>query len=309
MQRLDEFMADALASYYDTRDPFGSDGDFITAPEISQLFGEIIGIWAVQQWVRIGSPSSFHLIEIGGGRGTLMADLLRATKHIPNFHESMSVCMIETSTTLKQKQNETLSNYTNITWHEHIHEISNELPVIIIGNEFFDALPIRQFKYKGNQWAECFIGGDKIVWKDVDTHGVPVKPTLPPPQNGDVMEYSEAQQTYAELLSKYKGAKLFIDYGYEISAYGDSLQALYKHKPCAITNYIGEADVTSHIDFEWLSTFFKNTSIKTQREFLKENGIDIRFQQIGSPDLEAGYNCLITYDQMGKLFKVLEVYD
>ena len=304
MQRLDEFMGKALTFYYNNRDPFGVDGDFTTAPEISQLFGEIIGIWAVQKWVVMGSPSTFNLIEIGPGRGTLMSDLLRGTEHIKPFHDAMNINLVETSDTLQHKQRKTLKNY-DISWHDHLSNISNDLPCIIIANEFFDALPIRQFKYTNDTWQEHYINNGEIVWINIDNP--PIKSTLPTPKSGDIFEYSHIQEDYAKLLSTYHGACVFIDYGYATSAYGDSAQALYKHEPCAITDHVGEADLTTHIDFEWLSTFFKNTTTKTQSQFLIENGISIRYQHLNNPELTSGYERLMSPDKMGNLFKVLEI--
>ena len=304
MQRLDHFMADALGQYYGAGDPFGVTGDFITAPEISQLFGEIIGIWAVQKWMRMGSPATFNLIELGPGRGTLMADLLRGTAHIPEFHAAMHVHLVEMSESLKERQQETLSP-CSVQWHNHLSAIPNDKPSIIIANEFFDALPVRQFKYKRGEWQEHYIAGVQTVWKDVENP--PLKATLPPACEGDMYEFSQEQKDYAELIARYNGAALIIDYGYERSAYGDTLQALYKHQYCAITDHVGEADLTTHVDFECLATFFKHTSTKTQRQFLKENGIDIRYQQLNNPNLDGGYLRLIAPDQMGDLFKVLEI--
>ena len=281
MQRLDEFMGDALFQYYNSHDPFGVDGDFTTAPEISQLFGEIIGIWAVQKWIEIGSPHQFNLIEIGPGRGTLMADLLRGTKHIEAFHSAINIHLVETSATLKSKQEETLKDY-KIQWHKNLSEIPTNTPVILIANEFFDALPVRQFKFEHDRWQEHYIDNQKSVW--LECHDVPIKSTLLVPKNNDIFEYSDVQEYYARSISAYHGAGLFIDYGYEKSAYGDSLQALYKHAPCPITYHIGDADLTTHVDFEWLSSLFQNTKLKTQRQFLKENGIDVRYQSLNNHD-------------------------
>ena len=304
--RLDQFMQGALERYYHNKDPFGSQGDFTTAPEISQLFGEIIGIWAIQKWVEIGSPSNFNLIEIGPGRGTLMSDLLRGTKHINQFHTAANIHLVETSPTLKSKQKNTLNGY-DIHWHDHLKSINTDLPVIVIANEFFDALPVRQFKFDGTQWLESYINDTGKIWVEVDHP--PLKSTLTKANTGDIFEYSQAQKDYAKLLSTYHGAFLFIDYGYAKSTYGDSLQALYKHKPCAITEHVGNADLTTHVDFEWLGKQFakRTTTLKTQAAFLKENGIDIRFQHLNNPDLNTGYRRLIAADEMGALFKVLEV--
>jgi len=304
MLRLDDFMGQALSQYYDSRDPLGVNGDFTTAPEISQLFGEIIGVWAVQKWMSMGSPSSIKLIEIGPGRGTLMNDLLRATKHIPNFHAALSIHLIETSSTLKSKQQETLKDY-KVEWHTHLSKISNNEDTIIIANEFLDALPIRQFKFHNNEWLEHYIDGKQSVWQEI--RKPPIKTTLPAPHEGNIFEYSQSQQDYADIISTFKGVFLTIDYGYRKSAYGNSLQALYKHESCDITRHVGQADLTSHIDFEWLSQSFKNSTIKTQREFLKENGIDIRYQSLNNSILKSGYDRLLDFDKMGELFKVLEV--
>jgi len=304
MQRLDEFMGDALFEYYNNNDPFGVDGDFTTAPEISQLFGEIIGIWAIQKWIEIGSPSSFNLIEIGPGRGTLMTDLLHATQHVDPFYDALNLHLIETSDTLKRKQKNILKKY-DVQWHVHLSSVPSNTPAIIIGNEFFDALPVRQFKFKEGKWFEHYIDSDQSVW--LEFKEPPLRSTLPKPKNNDVFEYSKIQQDYAELISKYNGYGLFIDYGYQKSTYGDTLQALQKHAPCSITDNIGNVDLTTHIDFEWLSSFFKQTKIKTQRQFLKENGIDIRYQTLRNPELKSGYERLINQDQMGCLFNVLEI--
>ncbi len=304
MQRLDDFMTEALTAYYNNNDPFGIGGDFTTAPEISQLFGEIIGIWAVQQWMAMHMPNTFNLIELGPGRGTLMNDLLRGTAHVRGFQDSMAIHLIETSPTLKLKQQKTLKNY-EIQWHDHLSDVDNDTPCIIIANEFFDALPIQQFQFQNGAWAEHFIDNGHHVWQT--TFDIPQKPSIPSPQDGDILEYSSVQQRYAQLMANYSGIFLIIDYGYTKSSYGDSLQAIHKHKPCDITDHVGEADLTSHVDYEWLRNFFQSTTVKTQRVFLRENGIDIRFQQLDEKALGSGYNRLIDPHQMGELFKVMEV--
>lgn len=299
-------MRNALSTYYGSNDPLGRDGDFITAPEISQLFGEIIGIWSIQQWVKMGSPEKFRLIELGPGRGTLMNDLLRGTEHVKKFHAALSLCMVETSSMLQQKQNTLLASYP-VSWHQHLSEVNHDLPAIIIANEFFDALPIRQFQKKDHEWHEHYINQSLSSWKKAPTP--PQKITLPKPRNEDIFEFSHEQEAYAKLLTSYHGAKIIIDYGYQKSNYGDTLQALYKHEYCAITDHIGHADITSHIDFEWIASFFKKTSIKTQSEFLLENGISIRYHQLNDPALRSGYERLIHSQQMGNLFQVLEIFE
>ena len=304
MKRLDHFMSETLSRYYDSRDPLGAEGDFTTAPEISQLFGEIIGIWALQKWLEMGAPSCFNLIEIGPGRGTLMADLLRGTKHVSAFHKAVQIHLVETSKTLKDKQRTTLNNY-NVSWHDHLQSVDNDIPAIIIANEFFDALPVRQFRYGQTGWQEHYINRDESVW--ISVTNPPAKNGLPKPSQNNIYEYSLEQDIYAKLISQYKGAALIIDYGYFKSTYGDSLQALYKHQSCKITQHIGEADLTTHIDFEWLSTFFQDFTVKTQSDFLQQNGIAIRYHQLNNPSLLSGYERLIHPNQMGQLFKVMEI--
>lgn len=305
-------MGTALARYYDGRDPFGINGDFITAPEISQLFGEIIGIWAVQQWINLGSPATINLIELGPGRGTLMADLLRGTKHIKPFCDAIRIHLVETSHALTAVQKSTLCHY-DVKWHTHLDGIDKNTPAIIIANEFFDALPIRQFKFSNNIWHEHYIDNGQSVWITVDGH--PQKPGLATPKDGDIYEYSQEQVDYAASISRHKGSYLIIDYGYARSAYGDSLQALYKHRPCPVTTNIGKADLTSHIDFQWLAGLFTHakpairTHIKTQRKFLVDNGITARMQQLNDPRLVSGYNRLTDVKEMGDLFKTLEIFN
>ncbi|PCI01370.1 MAG: methyltransferase [Alphaproteobacteria bacterium] len=305
-QRLDHYMQDALSRYYDSRDPFGADGDFITAPEISQLFGEVIGIWAFQKWEAMNSPENFNLVEIGPGRGTLMADFLRGTENFESFRAAANIHLVETSTTLKAKQEDTLKDF-DVNWHDSLAEIDTSLPCIIIANEFFDALPVRQFKYEGQKWLEHHIKDSQTVWEPAND--TPIKDTLRGADNGAHFEYSKDQSEYASLMNTYTGAMLIIDYGYFKSSYGDSLQALHKHEPCAITDHFGDADITTHVDFEWLATHFKKSKIhfSTQANFLRRNGIDIRYHMLGRNKMGSGYNRLMDNDKMGNLFKVMEV--
>lgn len=305
-KRLDEFMRDALSHYYSTRDPFGINGDFITAPEISQLFGETIGVWAFQKWQAMGSPTPFNLIELGPGRGTLMADLLRGMSNATGFIDAAEICLVETSETLRAKQKETLKEYSP-RWFNHIIEIPQDESCIIIANEFFDALPVRQFQRHNDEWTELFISNDNRDWENAND--IPFKSTLPAPREGDVFEYSHEQMEYAELINKYNGAFLFIDYGYLQSDYGDSLQALKDNKPCQVTEHVGNADLTTHVDFEWLASIFTDAriSFRTQASFLRQNGIDIRYHLLGRQRMESGYKRLMDASQMGELFKVMEV--
>lgn len=323
--RLDSFMGLALGhpqyGYYTTRDPFGVDGDFITAPEISQIFGEIIGIWCVQQWLRLGSPTQCHLIEIGPGRGTLMADLLRGTKHITAFHAALHIHLVETSPILVKRQQDTLKDY-DIHWHKHISDIeTNGEAVIIVANEFLDALPVRQYKFQSGQWHDHVITVDSSGTLQTAWH-----PSSDSPQfvgkakEGMIVETSEAQYDYTTQIKaalSHGGAALLIDYGFTTDGNGDSLQALYKHKPCHFLSHIGQADITTHINFPVIEQIFApyETDILTQGTFMHNNGGAIRLQSLVAKNptnaqaLQAGYMRLITPDQMGELFKTLTVFN
>jgi len=306
--------------YYTTHDPFGVDGDFVTAPEISQIFGEIIGIWCVQQWIRLGSPDHCHLIEIGPGRGTLMTDLLRGTKHIAGFHASLRIHLVETSPALKKRQQQILHGY-DIGWYNHIADIPMDgQPVIIIANEFLDALPVRQFLLNDDIWQEHFITVNtsdalETVWQP--THDTPAASSA---MNQTTVEISDARAAYAEqmkALLSHGGAILIIDYGFTTNANGDSLQALYRHKPCHFLSHIGQADITTHINFPAVSNIFSpyETHILTQGTFMHNNGGALRLQSLiekkpqDKKSLQDGYYRLIAADQMGDLFKTLIVFN
>lgn len=322
--RLDRFMGLALGhpeyGYYITHDPFGVDGDFITAPEISQIFGEIIGIWCAQQWLRLGSPARCHLIEIGPGRGTLMADLLRGTRHITGFHAALTVHLVETSPALKKRQSQALQGY-DIAWHDHIDAIETDnQPVIIVANEFLDALPVRQFQMDNDTWQEHFI----TVNKDKDSLETTWLPTDYTPalivENGAIVEISDAQTQYAaqmKTLLSHGGAALIIDYGFASDANGDSLQALYRHKPCHFLSHIGQADITTHVNFPVIADIFApyETHILTQGTFMHNHGGALRLLSLveknphNAKSLQDGYLRIIAADQMGDLFKTLMVFN
>ncbi len=349
-----EFMEIALADpqggYYMTRDPFGAAGDFTTAPEISQMFGEMIGVWMALCWQRLGSPSSFALLECGPGRGTLMADLMRGTKSVPGFHKAAHIYLMEISPVLKDKQADALEDY-DVRWIEDLNKLPPGLPVLCVANEFFDALPIRQYTRQRLEWKERAIttaslhglsvqsiplrqgsGGrvdhtheacdDGLVWTDIPLQKRKDFPVLP---EGAIIETCEAAQDIARHLfrhiSKNTGAALVIDYGYEGPAAGDTLQALYRHKPCDPLTHVGQADLTAHVDFTPLRAAAENAGIEimrlaTQGQFLRNMGIDVRAQSLrrnASPkqvsDIENALHRLMSSDQMGTLFKVLGVYN
>lgn len=259
---LDRYMALCLShpthGYYATRDPFGRGGDFTTAPEINQMFGELIGLWAAQVWLQMGAPKRFALIELGPGRGTLMADMLRAGKAAPGFLEAAQVTLVETSPTLREVQATTLAG-RNVRWAGAIEEALGDacsLPAIVISNEFFDALPIRQFVRAPEGWRERLVG---LAPDGRLAFGLsPAAPdlALPHAPEGSIREVCpQALEIAARIgahISAHGGAMLAIDYGYG-SGFGDTLQALSAHAFADPLETPGEADLTAHVDFSALA--------------------------------------------------------
>lgn len=312
---IEVFMGMAVDHYYATRDPFGTDGDFITAPEVSQMFGEMVGIWLADTWMKMGMPKPFQLVEAGPGRGTLMADILRTAKRVEGFVEAAQIYLIETSDHLRDIQKQTLRDY-KVEWCHSLGDPVLKLspfPVLFVANELLDALPIRQYQCQDGQWYERVVGlvDDKL------TFGlVPSTLTLPP-EEGAVREISPASIHFMAQLSimirDHKGAALLIDYGYD-GGYGDTLQAMKAHEFVPLLEDIGEADLTAHVDFKRMAGVSQVpvTGPVTQGEFLKNMGIEERLERLKSVatpqqvlDLQSGYMRLTADDQMGTLFKVM----
>lgn len=256
-------LADPEHGYYRTREPFGVAGDFITAPEISQLFGELIGIFMVHAWQRHGSPSDVRLVEIGPGRGTMMADMLRViNKLAPSMAEQMEVHLVETSERLRNIQRVTLERYsTRIKWQENFEKVPAGF-TLIAANELFDAIPIRQFVKTPTGFRERLIGlgaEDELIFAaGVATLDPQILPspegTVP---NGTIFEIAPARQAVmlaiCERLRQFGGTALIIDYGHMVSGFGDTLQAVRAHDFDPPLAHPGEADLTSHVDFEDLA--------------------------------------------------------
>jgi NADH dehydrogenase [ubiquinone] 1 alpha subcomplex assembly factor 7 len=291
------FMALALGhpshGYYMTRDPLGTKGDFITAPEISQMFGEMIGLWAAHGWMTMGSPARVALAELGPGRGTLMADALRAIgKVIPAFRAALEVHLVETSPVLRQAQARNLQGIEPV-WHDDVSSLP-DLPLIVIANEFFDALPIHQFVHKDGRWHERLVGldGGDLVF------GLAPEASVSPGANGSnavgsdarrsnaldgtIVEYAEAGSLImAELgrrIVRNGGAALIIDYGHVEFNVGETLQAMAGHAFVDPLARPGEADLTSHVCFEALARIAGEYGLgvdllATQGQFLEELGI------------------------------------
>jgi SAM-dependent MidA family methyltransferase len=238
--------------YYMTRDPFGALGDFTTAPEISQMFGELLGVWAAQLWQAMGAPSAIRLVELGPGRGTLMADMLRAARVLPGFRQALSVHLVEMSPVLRELQARALSGQTEPVWHDRLEEALDG-PVIVIANEFLDALPIDQYVMTQQGWRERLVGLDDAGALCFGLGGVDAGLGLDAP-SGSVFEQPRAALDCIASLSAHVadagGAALLIDYGSDRSGFGDTLQAVRRHGFAPVLADPGEADLTVHVDFQ-----------------------------------------------------------
>ncbi|MDY0883888.1 class I SAM-dependent methyltransferase [Dongia soli] len=329
-----EFMRLALAArhlgYYASRDPLGRQGDFITAPEISQMFGEMIGFWCVDTWHRLGSPSRFRLIELGPGRGTLMADALRAARLAPDFLGAFDLHLVEISQPLIATQGQALGAY-HPQWHETLDTVPAG-PAILIANEFFDALPIHQFEMTSSGWRERGVTLAEGSSSDDDDVAfawtlLPCGPQLaflrPVHQSakpGDIAEVSPASMAICDQIARRcsadGGAALLIDYGPAKSGLGDSLQALRQHRYHDPLQDVGAADLTAHVDFAALMDVGRLAGCAcfgplTQGAFLRALGIEMRAARLSrgqgdevASEIANALRRLIDPAEMGSLFKV-----
>jgi NADH dehydrogenase [ubiquinone] 1 alpha subcomplex assembly factor 7 len=330
---LAEFMALALGhpvhGYYMKKDPFGAGGDFTTAPETSQMFGELIGLWIAHEWINLGQPGSCVLAEAGPGRGTLMADALRATRGIPGFHEAISVHLLETSPVLRAKQAQALSGF-DAHWHEEadIFFMAGAGPFFLIANEFLDALPARQVQRQDGQWRERAVGLDKDGAFRVGLSVYPLSmDSLDGPgctaEEGAILEWSDAAQSFAQQLGKAiasrGGAGLLIDYGYAEPAFGDSLQAVKNHRYVSILDEPGDVDLTVHVNFKSIADAILTSGCSVfgpvdQGQFLLKLGIRERMKALnrnaGTEQAEAVHQAFLRLtdaDAMGHLFKAMAI--
>jgi SAM-dependent MidA family methyltransferase len=314
--------------YYCSRDPFGGGGDFTTAPEISQMFGELIGLWAAAAWRAMDSPDPVCLVELGPGRGTMMRDALRAAKVMPEFRAALELHLVEASPVLERLQRQVLSaSNLPASWHESIQEVRDG-PTIILANEFFDALPVQQAVMCVDGWHERVvkIGENKGLQFGVARDPIPLFDEilpggLPPAKIGDVFEW-RSDQIALEIgrrLLHAPGVALIIDYGHTGSALGDTLQAVRGHEYAAPLSAPGLNDLTAHVDFQALAQAAEGMGARVhgiiaQGEFLRRLGIEQRAAALkaGAPDdrarkIEAALQRLTDEDRtgMGRLFKVL----
>ncbi|MEP4887962.1 MAG: SAM-dependent methyltransferase, partial [Alphaproteobacteria bacterium] len=312
--------------YYATRDPFGVAGDFTTAPEISQMFGELIGLWCADSWQRIGAPEKFALVELGPGRGTLMTDVLRAMAGLPACRAAARIHLVENSPTLRDAQKTALQGH-DVTWHDSVPALGG-LPAIFIANEFLDALPVRQFVKTGKSWRERLVNYDPAADAFVFTPTGTATPDGPDADRllgegteGDILEESPAVISVvgeiAAHIAAQGGAALFIDYGHRRTALGETLQAVRRHRPIPPLDAPGVCDVTAHVDFQRVANAAAGAGVRTlgpldQGVFLQRLGIRERADALRQTangrqtrDLHAALTRLIGPAEMGTLFKVM----
>ncbi|UVO52575.1 SAM-dependent methyltransferase [Sphingomonas sp. SUN019] len=303
-------MAAANAHYYATRDPLGAGGDFTTAPEISQMFGELIGAWCADLWDRAGRPD-VAWVELGPGRGTLAADALRA---MASAGLTPEVHFVETSPTLRAAQAERVPT---ATWHEDLSTLHDDRPLIVVANEFFDALPIRQIVRRGETWHERLVACQDLLFLPIAGKQIPdevIPEHLRGAAPGAIIETSPAAvaivRDLAQRIATQGGAALVIDYGYEGPAVGDTLQAVKAHSYANPFDEPGERDLTAHVDFGTLGIAARTSGAQVagpigQGAFLTALGIDTRAAALSQrkPDVETDRARLV--DDMGVLFRTM----
>jgi len=329
-----DFMASCLDhpehGYYRSAQPLGREGDFITAPEISQVFGELIGLWSASVWQLIGSPETLRLIELGPGRGTLAADALRAARAVPAFRDAIALHLVETSPVLRQAQQETLGGTAAAHWHDGLETVPDG-PSIILANEFLDALPVRQIVWREEPgaWRERCVGFDRAAgFHFTDGDAAQIRPaerqSLPEaPSDGDLVELrpgiAPLMNDIARRGEPAPAAALFIDYGHRGEAVGDTLQAVADHRYANVLDEPGRQDLTAHVDFGGLARAARDRGLQphgpmAQGHFLLGLGLEARCQTLmaaASADQQAslmsGVRRLVDPQRMGEIFKVMAI--
>ncbi len=324
-----DYMAEVLThpehGYYMRGEPFGVRGDFVTAPEISQIFGELAGLWSAETWRRMGAPARVLLVELGPGRGTLMADALRAARVVPAFLEALELHLVEVSPALRERQRAALSGRAGATWHDTLADVPDG-PIILLANEFFDALPVRQFEKRPQGWCERVVtlAPDNrslaFALAPPGSHGpVLLPPELQDAPVGAIAEASPGAITLASEIGRRVAAKggaaLIIDYGHARPRTGATLQAVRGHGFHGVLQDPGKADLTAHVDFSALARAAGQAGARAhgpvpQGEFLRALGIETRtamLRERAGPaqvaDIAAAMRRLTDPQDMGELFK------
>jgi NADH dehydrogenase [ubiquinone] 1 alpha subcomplex assembly factor 7 len=314
--------------YYMTRDPLGRDGDFVTAPEVSQMFGELIGLWAASVWQLMGEPENLRLVELGPGRGTMMLDMLRTARVVPAFRSALVAHLVEISPALQRRQVRTLHDIdVTVHWHQSFADVPPGA-VIVVANEFFDALPVHQAVKQINGWYERVveINADGDIVFGIAGEPIPLFEQLLPPQLhdapiGSLYEWRSdpVPLEIARRLVGDSGAALVIDYGHLASAAGETLQAMSGHAYANPLHTPGEIDLTAHVDFQALAYAFESMGARVygpipQAEFLRRLGIEKRAGALKAhatpekaDEVDAAVTRLTAEGRagMGRLFKVI----
>ena len=325
---LDKFIDLSLYNkkfgYYMKKNPFGKTGDYITAPNISRLFSEMIAIWVIKFWENLGRPKNFNLIDLGAGNGEMMKVIIESFKNFPIIFNSCNFIIHEKSPSLIKVQKKKLLQ-TKVTWVSKINEIKKK-PSVFLANEFFDALAVKQFKKKGNLWFEKYVNvrnKNKAFYleKKIDIKKIEKKINFSISKDQNFIEYSELSLNYLINISKFikinKGGLLLIDYGYTNKKMRNTLRAISNHKFANILDNIGNVDITHSINFNFYKKFTNNicglkNCFTTQKKFLLKMGIKQRAEIISKnqsflkkTDIYYRLKRLIDDKQMGKLFKVM----
>jgi NADH dehydrogenase [ubiquinone] 1 alpha subcomplex assembly factor 7 len=325
---LDRFinfcLYDKKNGYYMNKNPFGKTGDYTTAPNISRLFSEMVAIWTISYWKSLGSPKKFNLIELGAGNGEMMRIMIDSFEKFPSFKKSCNIIIHEKSPNLIKSQKNNIK-VKNIRWISNLKKL-NKLPCIFLANEFFDAIPIKQFLKEKNFWFEKFVlisKNNKICFikKKVNIKLIEKKLNFKISDNQDFIEYSPLGLKYlkdiCKLIKKNNGGLLIIDYGYFTKKMKDTLQAIYKKKYSNVLDNIGQSDITHNVNFHLIKKITINskkliTNSTTQKKFLTSMGIRHRADIISKnktftekADIYYRLMRLIDEKEMGDLFKVM----
>jgi len=319
---MDACLNDPAEGYYATRPALGADGDFLTAPHVTQMFGELLGLWAAEVWLRMGRPSPVRLVEIGPGDGTMMIDILRAARSVPAFLAAIDLWLVETSVPLRALQQAALAS-AHPGWATRLEDLPDAAPTILVANEVLDCCPIDQAVMTRDGWRERRVGRGGAGSLAFESGGPsPVGPS-PGVRVGSIREWSDVLttlgRTVGRLLCRTSGVALFLDYGRDAAGFGDTLQALRRHRKEGPLASPGSADLTAHVDFPAFlaaarAAGARTSAIREQGNFLRRLGIENRARMLiaAHPDradrIGRQLGRLIDDGEMGKLFKAVCVH-